>query len=64
MKDVETFNIELKMMRLSNYPIFWLYYCTAEADILGKLVLTPTEIVFEPLNPNFRGYYDYRGRLP
>lgn len=61
MKDVETYNIELKMMRLSSYPIFWVYYCTADADVLGKLVLTPTELVFEPLNPNFRGYYDYRG---
>lgn len=60
-KDITHFNIELKMMRLNSYPIFWIYYCTAGADVLGKLVLTPTEMVFEPLNSNLRGYVDYKG---
>ena len=61
-KDLKTFNIELKLMRLNSYPIFWLYYCTAGADVLGKVILTPTEMVFEPLNPNLREFVDYRSK--
>lgn len=62
-KDLKTFNIELKMMRLNSYPIFWMYYCTSSADVLGKVTLTPTELVFEPLNPSLHGFVDYRSRL-
>jgi hypothetical protein len=58
-KDLDTFHIESRCMDMENYPVFWVYYCTAEADVLGKLVMANTEMIFEPLNDNFKGFYNY-----
>lgn len=62
MKDLSVFRLEQQMMRLEEYPSFWVYYCTMGSDVLGRLTLTPTELIFEPLNDNFKGYVSYSGR--
>ncbi len=63
MKDLGKFNIERHMTKLEKYPSFWVFYSTMGSDCLGKLTLTPTELVFEPLNDNFKGYFNYNGKL-
>ena len=58
--------IDLKNLRIENLlrkdpklPTFFAYYCTTEGDILGKLMFTEYEVLFEPLNQNLKGYYNY-----
>lgn len=62
LKDLSEYSLEDRMMLLPNFPVFLLYYCTSTADVLGRLVVSQTEIIFEPLNHAFRGFYDYQGR--
>ena len=40
-------------------PIFFVYYCTTQGDVLGKLMFTNREMIFEPLNENLKGFYNY-----
>lgn len=40
-------------------PKFYLYYSTVHGDILGQLVLSDYEIIFDPLNEQFKGIYSY-----
>ena len=49
------------MQELKEYPAYWVYYCTMGSEVLGKITLTPTELVFEPLNDNFKGFISYEG---
>ena len=35
---------------------FYLHYSTVKGDALGKLTLTDFELIFEPLNPRFKGF--------
>lgn len=47
---------------LANHPItpaFYVYYCTQGGDILGKLMLTDNEMIFEPLNHKLKGFHNY-----
>lgn len=62
LKDLSEHSLEDRMMMLPNFPMFLLYYCTSAADVLGRLVVSQTELIFEPLNHAFRGFYDYQGR--
>lgn len=59
LKDLEVFGIEWKLMNLKDNPVFFIYYCTSGADVFGKLMLNKTELIFEPLNESFRGFYRY-----
>lgn len=40
-------------------PTYFAYYCTTEGDILGKLMFTDYEVLFEPLNERLKGYFNY-----
>lgn len=62
LKDVTEFSLEDRMMIVPNNPMFLVYYCTSAADTLGRLVISQTELIFEPLNHSYRGFHDYRGR--
>jgi hypothetical protein len=61
LKDVTDFSLEDKMMMMPNHPMFLVYYCTPNAEVLGRFVISNTELIFEPLNHKFRGFYDYEG---
>ena len=41
-------------------PTFFVYYCTSQGDVLGKLFFTDREMIFEPLNENLKGFYCYK----
>lgn len=62
LKDLSKYDIEMRMTELPNFPVFWCYYCTSGADVLGRLTLTESELLFTPLNDNFKGYHNYAGR--
>lgn len=47
------------MMYLPHAPIFFVYYATVQGDILGTLRVTDYELLFEPLNPAFKGLFAY-----
>lgn len=47
------------MMRDPKNPIFFVYYSTIGGDILGKLMFTDREMIFEPLNSGLKGFYNY-----
>jgi len=57
--DLKNFAIEEMMMRYGKPPVFFVYYCTNNGDILGKLLLTEYEMIFEPLNDSLKGYFSY-----
>lgn len=40
--------------------MFYVYYVTIHGDVLGTLRLTDLEMIFEPLNSNFKGIYLYK----
>lgn len=40
-------------------PVFYCYYCTVGGDVLGKLLFTQEEMIFEPLNDHLKGYFSY-----
>lgn len=44
-------------------PTFFVYYATVGGDILGKLMFTDREMIFEPLNPGLKGFYNYGSNL-
>lgn len=58
-KDLTAFNIEYNMTLLDKQPTFWVYYCTRYADVLGRLILSETDLIFEPMNDNFKGWCNY-----
>lgn len=58
-RDLESFKVEDIMQNDKEMPIFYCYYCTSGGDILGQLMFTKNEIIFDPLNSNLKGYYDY-----
>ena len=60
--DLRNFQIERLMRTDKNMPTFFVYYCTTGGDILGKLMFTEYEMIFEPLNPNLKGFYNYTGK--
>lgn len=37
-------------------PIFYVHYATVRGDALGKLILTDSELLFDPLNPKLKGF--------
>lgn len=56
------FGLEKTLMYVSpkSYPpTYFVYYCSAEADIFGRLMFFEYEMVFEPLEPRFRGFFNY-----
>lgn len=57
--DLRNLNIERLLQNDPFLPTFFAYYCTTEGDILGKLMLTKYEVLFEPLNEKLKGYYHY-----
>ena len=59
MADLNEFKIEQRLMTDPSTPVFYLYYSTVNGDILGKLMFTDYEIIFEPLNQKFKGVYSY-----
>lgn len=46
-------------MYLPHSPLFFVYYATVQGDILGVLRITDYELLFEPLNPAFKGLFSY-----
>lgn len=57
--DLRNFKIENLMMSDPRNPIFFVYYSTVGGDILGKLMFTDREMIFEPLNSGLKGFYNY-----
>lgn len=53
-------SLEKKVAHLQRNPIFFVYYVTAQGDVLGTLELRSMGIVFEPLNPRFKGNFTYQ----
>ena len=39
-------------------PQYFMYYNTVHGDILGLVILKEKEMIFEPLNPNFKGRFN------
>jgi hypothetical protein len=58
-KDLTVYNIEYNMTLLDKQPTFWAYYCTRNADVLGRLILSDADLIFEPMNDNFKGWCNY-----
>lgn len=58
-KDIRQFDLEKRLMYLPLSPIFFVYYATVQGDILGILRITDYEVLFEPLNPGFKGLFSY-----
>lgn len=56
--DLRRFDLERRLMHLSVQPQFFMYYNTVHGDILGAVVLHERELVFEPLNRNFKGHFN------
>lgn len=57
--DLRKFGIEDILASNPTTPTFYVFYCTQAGDILGKLMVTEKEIIFEPLNDNLKGFYNY-----
>jgi hypothetical protein len=57
-QDVREFNID-DIMAQADTPIFYCYYKTTAGDVLGKLLFTDQEMIFEPLNDYFKGFFNY-----
>lgn len=57
--DVRKFDLERRLMYLPHSPLFFVYYATVQGDILGMLRITDYELLFEPLNPAFKGIFSY-----
>lgn len=57
--DLRNFRIENLMMNDLRMPTFFVYYSTVGGDILGKLMFTDREMIFEPLNSGLKGFYNY-----
>lgn len=57
--DLRKFGIEDILANHPKTPTFYVYYCTQAGDILGKLILTDKEMIFEPLNDKLKGFYNY-----
>jgi hypothetical protein len=57
--DLRKFGIEDILAKHPTCPTFFVYYCTQAGDILGKLMLTEKEMIFEPLNDKLKGFYNY-----
>ena len=50
-------DIDFERIAQMNQPYtFLIQYCTVKGVALGKLTLTEYEIIFEPLNPNLKGF--------
>lgn len=58
-EDVIEHDLESRIMRDPKSPTFYLYYGTVHSDILGKVLLTDMEIIFDPLNERFKGIFGY-----
>lgn len=58
-EDLRKFGIEDTLANHPKLPIVYLYYCTSGGDILGKLMFTDNEMIFEPLNHSLKGFYNY-----
>lgn len=43
-------------MMNENYSEYFVYYCTVKGDVLGWLIITNNEILFDPFNIQFKGY--------
>lgn len=57
--DVTTLDIERRMTIDPRSPTFYFYYATYHGDVLGKVLITDMEIIFDPLNEKFKGVYGY-----
>jgi hypothetical protein len=60
--DLFHFNLDLLSEQLEN-PLFLIQYYTVKGIALGKLTLTDYEIIFEPLNPQLKGFVDPMSNL-
>ncbi len=41
-------------------PKFYLYYATVHGDVLGNVIMTDQELIFDPLNEQFKGLLSYQ----
>lgn len=57
--DVKKFNIEGRLATDPKTPKYHLYYATVHGDVLGQVILTDREILFDPLNEQFKGLFSY-----
>lgn len=60
--DLPLFDFD-RALSLLDAPTFLVQYHTLQKVVLGKLVLTDYEVLFEPLNPNLRGQLDPLGAI-
>ena len=60
--DIMSIDFE-RIMESNPQPTFYLHYCTIRGDALGKLTLTDYELLFEPLNPNLKGFINQESYL-
>jgi hypothetical protein len=58
-QDLKTFEIQKMMENDPNNPTFFVYYCTTGGDVLGKLIFTSNEVIFDPLNAKLKGVISY-----
>jgi len=57
--DLKRYDLEERLTTDPVTPVFYLYYATVHGDILGQLMLTDCELIFDPLNEKFKGIYTY-----
>lgn len=57
--DLRKYNLEERLMSDPATPTFYVYYATVHGDILGNLILTDYEMIFDPLNEKFKGILSY-----
>lgn len=57
--DARAMCLEDKMRRDPVDPVFYIYLSTGYGEVLGKLMLTDMEIMFDPLSDQFKGHFNY-----
>lgn len=57
--DVRAMSVEAKLRSYSVEPVFFVYLATGLGEVLGKLILTDMEVMFDPLSERFKGQFNY-----
>lgn len=57
--DVRAMSLESKMRTDPREPVFFVYLATGFGEVLGKLILTDMEVMFDPLGEQFKGHFNY-----
>lgn len=57
--DVRAMSVEAKLRSNPVEPVFFVYLATGLGEVLGKLILTDMEVMFDPLSDQFKGQFNY-----